>query len=108
MRALLIVLALALAGCQTAPDAPEPVGAARVELERLKCEKGGGIYGAASATGAFACIRQTRDAGKQCHKESDCEGRCLARSGTCAPLTPLFGCNEILTRDGKRMTLCID
>jgi hypothetical protein len=33
---------------------------------------------------------------------------CLARSGTCAPIMPLFGCNEVLDKQGRRVTLCIE
>ena len=32
----------------------------------------------------------------------------LARSGTCAPITPMFGCNDILQDDGREVTLCLD
>lgn len=57
---------------------------------------------------ARACVYQTRDAGKQCDRESQCDGVCLARSGTCSPFKPLYGCNEILQDNGARVTLCLD
>lgn len=76
--------------------------------EQIACEKTGGSYARAGAGDARACIRPTRDGGKQCRKESDCEGTCLARSQTCAPITPMFGCNDILQDDGRRVTLCLD
>jgi len=76
--------------------------------EQIACEKTGGSYARAGAGEARACIRPTRDGGKQCRKESDCEGTCLARSQTCAPITPMFGCNDILQDDGRRVTLCLD
>jgi hypothetical protein len=98
-----------LAGCQSDPVTTlPPVGAARVEQERLACFKQGGNFGPVGGGGSLACVRPTRDSGKQCTRETDCEGRCLARSGTCAPLTPLFGCNDILQADGRRVTLCVD
>jgi hypothetical protein len=46
--------------------------------------------------------------GKACTRQSQCEGYCLARSGTCAPITPMFGCNDILQDDGREVTLCLD
>ena len=76
--------------------------------EQIACERKGGSYARAGAGDARACIRPTRDGGKQCRRESDCEGTCLARSQTCAPITPMFGCNDILQDDGRRVTLCLD
>ncbi|MDP3960392.1 MAG: hypothetical protein Q8Q26_10105 [Pseudorhodobacter sp.] len=99
------------------PVTPEPPAADAAPIvtrpppqspEQIACEKTGGSYARAGAGDARACIRPTRDGGKQCRKESDCEGTCLARSQTCAPITPMFGCNDILQDDGRRVTLCID
>ena len=55
-----------------------------------------------------ALLVRTRDGGKSCKRERDCEGLCLARSRTCAPIQPLFGCNDILQDNGVMVTLCID
>ena len=86
--------------------APEPpVGKSK---EQTICEKRGNTWGTAGKSGGKTCIKRTRDAGKQCTKKSSCDGVCLARSGTCAPVTPLFGCNDILQNDGSRVTLCVD
>lgn len=95
------------------PDAPtvEPVAsepAAPKSPAQLLCEKSGGQWLVAGETGAYICVSPTRDGGKLCRKKSDCQGLCLARSGTCAPFTPLFGCNDVLEKDGRRVTLCID
>jgi hypothetical protein len=90
-----------------ADAAPVPA-AAPPSPEQLVCERRGGRFMRAGQTGAMACVRTTRDAGKQCRRGSDCEGVCLARSGTCAPLAPLFGCHEILQNDGSRVTQCLD
>lgn len=76
--------------------------------EQIQCERRGGTWARAGKSEARTCVKQTRDGGKQCTKGTQCEGLCLARSGTCAPLAPLFGCNEILEDDGRRVTLCID
>ncbi|NUB46296.1 hypothetical protein GEU84_018035 [Fertoebacter nigrum] len=74
----------------------------------LACERRGGQFAAAGTSGARACVLRTRDGGQQCRRQGDCQGQCLARSNTCAPVTPLFGCHEILQADGRRVTLCID
>lgn len=76
--------------------------------EQIQCERRGGTWARAGKSEARTCVKQTRDGGKQCTKGTQCEGLCLARSRSCAPVTPLFGCNEILEDDGRRVTLCID
>lgn len=75
---------------------------------QLACEAGGGLWSEAGKKGVKTCVQRTRDAGKSCKREGDCEGFCLARSRSCAPVTPLFGCNDILQADGGQVTLCID
>ena len=88
------------------PVAEEP---ARVlGPEELACAKKGGQWSVAGKAGGMSCVHRMRDAGKSCRKKSDCEGDCLARSNTCAPIAPLFGCNEILQDNGVMVTLCID
>ena len=86
----------------------EAVPAVLKSPEQLQCEKKGGTWARAGKSEARTCVNKTRDGGKQCTKGTQCEGLCLARSGTCAPLAPLFGCNEIFEDDGRRVTLCID
>jgi hypothetical protein len=76
--------------------------------EQIKCEKKGGSWSRIGKTQARTCVQRTRDAGKQCKRDRDCEGVCLARSSTCAPVNPLFGCNEVVQDDGRRMTLCLN
>ncbi len=98
---------LALAGCK--PDAASPlppVGAAAVDAARSACEARGGNF-RALGQGLLFCQHQTGDAGKACERASDCEGACLARSRSCSPLTPLAGCNEILTDRGQTVTECL-
>jgi hypothetical protein len=106
--ALALMLALlALASCKpgAAPDLP-PVGAAAVEAQRAACEARGGNFRALGASVSF-CQRQTGDAGKACAGARDCEGVCLARSRSCAPLAPLPGCNEVLASGGQVVTECL-
>jgi hypothetical protein len=109
MRAALLAALFTLAACrEAAPPTPlEPVGPARMEAERLACERRGGSL-QASPRGTLACVRPMHDAGRQCRAAGECAGACLARSGTCAPFAPLLGCHEVLTQTGARVTECID
>lgn len=87
----------------------EPVVAAKPRSpDEIQCGKKGGSWVVVGKTSAQACVKPTRDAGQRCSRKSDCDGLCLARSATCAPVKPLFGCNEILQDNGLRVTLCID
>lgn len=106
----LLLTVLALAACLPTARTPklEPVGVARVEADRTACLKRGGEFHLLAKTGAYVCLSRPRDAGKACSAESDCEGACLARSGTCAPVMPLVGCHEVLTRSGTRVTECVE
>lgn len=92
------------ANAEAKADAPKPAP----PPEQLACEAKGGIWSATGASPLRTCLQPTRDAGKSCRKQSDCDGLCLARSRTCAPVKPLFGCNPILQEDGTEATLCID
>lgn len=85
---------------------PAPMPAALAN-QQSECLRGGGSFMARSG-GLFACVSPTRDAGRACRTSADCQGLCLARSQTCAPLTPLFGCNDVLDSRGARQQLCID
>lgn len=74
--------------------------------QRAACEEDGGRWGAVPGTITFTCFRITKDANQPCETERDCEGLCLARSRTCAPQKPFFGCHEILSASGLRQTIC--
>ena len=76
--------------------------------EQLACERRGGTWSSAGGSGIKACVRRTRDGGKQCVNGTQCEGDCLARSQSCSPIAPLFGCNDILQDNGARVTQCIE
>jgi hypothetical protein len=97
------------AGAKPAPDltvqTPPPAPASP---EEAACRKSGGNWANAGGKALRSCVHVTKDAGKQCSRASQCDGLCLARSGSCAPIKPLFGCNEIFQDDGARVTLCID
>lgn len=89
-----------------APAAAAPPLPPKSEAQ-LACERKKGVWSSAGNQ-AKACVFRTRDGGDTCRAETDCDGLCLARSGTCAPLKPLFGCNDILDSMGRKVTLCID
>lgn len=87
------------------PPAPIP---SALRASQATCERGGGRFVPRRHGGIYDCLRSTRDAGQSCTRAGDCEGLCLARSGSCAPFTPLLGCHEVLDAGGGRMTQCIE
>jgi hypothetical protein len=103
---------LLLGACQLlAPRGPTPlppVGAAKVAIDRAHCTSRGGRFDPIGKDGSFMCFRTPADAGKMCNKSSDCSTACLANSHSCAPITPLVGCQDILDGAGQRVTQCIN
>lgn len=74
-------------------------------LVQQECEAAGGtlVYGLAGPQ----CAQKQPDAGKSCSDSDQCAGLCLAETRTCSPVTPFFGCHEIL-QGGQTVGLCID
>ena len=106
--------ALTTLGSAAAPAEPaqsnapvRPPETAMMALQRTTCERGGGRF-LPRGTGVYACIFPTSDAGQRCDAAADCEGACLARSRSCAPIQPLFGCQEVFTLPGRREILCTE
>jgi hypothetical protein len=105
---------------ETTPEAPadaEPLTFATptpvplppaLRAQEAECARSGGRLVRAGRAGLWTCQRMTRDSGQRCARESDCEGMCLARTNTCAPAVPLFGCHEVLDSFGRRNRLCVD
>ncbi len=85
-----------------------PVVAAPKSPEQIKCQKRGDLWQSIGGGAGHTCVRKTRDGGKACEREGQCDGQCLARSRTCAPFDPLWGCNEVLQEDGRRVSLCLN
>lgn len=116
MRIALLLLTLVLAAClpvegtdTTSTDLKagtfDPDLATR---SQAACEAEGGRWGTGSLAGANVCYRETPDANQPCSSQNDCTGLCFARSRTCSPITPIFGCHDILTSLGGTARLCID
>ena len=115
MRAASILLgaALALAACKPfgATDGGDTeeqlplVGQEKIDAGKFECVAPGGNW--VARDGAFICVKMTSDSGKSCQAGSECEGECLARSKTCAPVTPLLGCNDVMSEAGYPMQLCV-
>ncbi|PJF11180.1 hypothetical protein [Pseudorhodobacter sp. MZDSW-24AT] len=92
-----------------APAAAEPVAPVAVKTAaQLACERRGGRWSVAGGGAAAFCQSPTRDAGQSCRAATDCTGYCLAKSGTCAPVTPMLGCHDILNDQGRMLTQCIN
>ena len=109
IRPALLALVTALSSCLGPQDEGlPPVGEAAEAAAREACMQRGGTFAPGGKAGAMTCFTVTPDAGAQCSAEDECSTVCLARSRTCAPITPLFGCNDILTAEGVRVTQCID
>ena len=103
-----VVATMMLAACQT--DTPPETDGGRPDIlaaSRIECEADGGRWGPALSGAVFVCYRTTGDAGQSCSGSEDCETHCLARSRTCAPIEPFYGCHEVLSRGGVPATLCI-
>jgi hypothetical protein len=81
---------------------PEPT---LLDMMGADCRKQGGTFEKAPS-GGYACFHTPKDAGKHCLKASDCSTLCLARSQTCAPIAPLFGCNDIFGGNGEIQKYC--
>ncbi len=93
------------AGGQTAPRSA-PTGERSPLLVEQECVAAGGqmVIGLAGPQ----CARPEPDAGKRCSDSAECSGLCLAKTRTCSPVTPYFGCHEILGAGGAPAVICVD
>ena len=102
-------LLIALASCDddsADAAASESIFPDAFAQQREDCEADNGRWDTIANSGFFTCYRTLSDGNQTCRVASDCQGSCLARSRTCTPVEPLFGCHEILTDDGLRQTVC--
>jgi hypothetical protein len=115
MKRTVLVTVLLLAACGTvlspggdpAPRATAPT-ATPGDIQRIACERRGGQLTPGPGPGSLICAITPRDAGQTCARSTDCEGECLARSRTCAPVTPLRGCHDVLDSSGRSTRLCLE
>lgn len=116
MSAICRVIAAALLGCvlvaceDEASDGPvsDSIFPDIMAERRADCEASGGRWGPIANKTIFICFRNLPDANQPCRTETDCQGYCLARSRTCAPIEPLFGCHEVLSPSGLPQTVCVE
>ena len=76
--------------------------------QRESCERRGGRWGPAANKTTFVCYQTLPDANQTCKTGRDCQGFCLSRSRTCSPVTPFYGCHEVLSNSGLPQTVCIE
>ena len=102
---VIALMAGGLAACQPEESALEGFKLTPEQVAACEAEFGEVVL---SGFGIETCERPTLDGGNACNADSDCEGLCLAGPRQCAPVTPYFGCNEILLEPGEVVTLCVD
>lgn len=100
-----IAFVLGLAACQTDTGGDERPGAAKDDAARAECVAAGGTP--TMGLVGPACARPTPDAGQACTSSEQCTGFCLAETRSCSPVTPYFGCHELL-ENGEIVTICVD
>lgn len=109
---LALIVALGLAACQSEDEVVLQPGANTPDAlaaARAACEAAGGEFTSPPGGGNVeVCVRTPADANTPCATANDCEGACLARSRTCSPVLPLFGCNEVLLSNGIEATVCVN
>ena len=102
------VVLLVFAACQPEEDPLVTGGGVIVsDVDQLaaQCRADGGRWGRTPSAGS-ACFRDAPDANDPCASANDCSVLCLARSRSCAPFSPFFGCHEVLTASGAQATQC--
>lgn len=112
LLAVALVATTALAACQQEDNTVLEPGAnapGALDAARAACAEAGGTFEPAPGGGGVElCVRTTEDGNQPCASANECEGFCLARSRTCAPVTPLLGCNDILQSNGTEATVCVN
>ena len=89
-----------LAGCL--PNDPTTIKGAGQDTD---CAQRGGevVIGLAGPT----CAMPEPDAGKACLSSEQCSGFCLAKTRSCSPVRPYFGCHS-LYENGEVVEICVD
>ncbi|MEM6635347.1 MAG: hypothetical protein AAF667_05585 [Pseudomonadota bacterium] len=84
------------------------IGQSLVAQQQEACEDQGGRFAGGPREGTQVCYLPNADANEPCSNATDCDGLCLARSRSCSPVTPIFGCVEILLAGGLPVTQCFE
>ncbi len=111
----------------SATSGPRPVPQTQEECKACR-----GEWGRHGLAQVASCLCRTTDAGKRCHRRSDCQGLCVAEDnierevvkagppatgyfvGHCAEFEPIFGCMRVIDQAGPGpldeppLMLCID
>lgn len=114
---------------RTSTAVATPRSAPATQEECNACRGKWGRHGLAQVP---SCLCRTTDAGKRCHRRSDCQGLCMAEDsvereivapgppaqgyfvGRCAEFEPIFGCMRVIDQTGPGpldeppAMLCID
>lgn len=103
----------ALAACQSDGGDEAALPPTPLQAAEEACVAAGGSFGRVPGAPEDApevriCYREPDDANTGCSAATDCEGACLARSRTCAPVIPLLGCHQVLSSSGVEVEQCID
>jgi hypothetical protein len=117
-RALVAVLALALASCAPAPGLDEAPGAVQ-SLSPTACAARGGTMTPVGRMQTMQCVVTYGDAGKACTDGAQCQGDCRAdpavtlregqsARGVCQASSNRFGCFTTIKGGKAEATLCID
>ncbi len=108
--AALFVLVAVVACDEDSPDTAESqsIFPDITKTESEACERSGGSWGKAANGQSFVCYRNLPDANQICQTSRDCAGICLARSRTCSPVTPFYGCHEVISQAGVTQTVCLE
>jgi hypothetical protein len=123
IRAVLVMLTLALAACTQPPppssqQASGPVKPPIIETQNA-CASYGGEWRPVCRMQKPACVIAFKDAGKSCGDSSECSGRCITASpgsvapgtatrGTCTTNSDPCGCFQLVTNGKADYTLCAD
>lgn len=74
------------------------------------CTAAGGIVRVPGLFAGEICVPAAADAGQACTRASDCDGWCMADTGTCSSHVERPGCMEALLNDAGERVLaeCVD
>jgi hypothetical protein len=120
MRGLVLALLVIASAAAYAQECPK-LDPEEQKVKEQQCRAAGGewsrfgIY--AFLCGHFTCAPRTRDGGKPCRNQSDCEFQCISDStqrigtevpGKCAAVRTSFGCHAFV--DGGRIVgrICVE